>query len=132
MGVLIKWKKIIIPKCLVFAVFFRLGRTMWYQDSHCESGRATATTYRDAYHPPSLPLPRQVARPAPRRWQKRHIHRWFLAWLQRDVHQTLAELAVASLAVSASGTVNVNVMVDEIGPVKARRLGTYYSVTAPA
>jgi hypothetical protein len=105
---------------------------MWYQGSHCESARATATTSRDAYHPPSLLPPRRVARQAPRRWQKRRSRRWFLAWLQRDVHQTLAELAVASLAVSASGNVNVIVMADEIGPAKARWLGTYYSVTAPA
>jgi hypothetical protein len=93
---------------------------MWYQDSHCESARAKATTSRGAYPPPSLPPPRQVAHPAPRRWQKRRSRRWFLAWLQRHVHQTLAELAVASLAVSASGTVNVIVTADEIGPVKAR------------
>ena len=105
---------------------------MWYQDSHCESARAKATTSRDAYHPPSLPPPRQVAHPAPRRWQKRRSRRWFLAWLQRHVHQTLAVLAVASLAVSASGTVNVIVMADEIGPVKAPWLGTYYSVSVRA
>ena len=93
---------------------------MWYQDSHYESARATATTSRGASHPLSVPPPRRVARPAPRRWQKRHSHRWFLAWLQRHVHQTLAELAVASLAVFASGTVNKIVTADEIGLAKAR------------
>jgi hypothetical protein len=93
---------------------------MWYQDSHCESAHAKATTSRDAHHHPSLPPPRQVARPAPRRWQKRRSRRWFLAWPPRHVHQTLAELVVASLAVSASGTVNVIVTADEIGPAMAR------------
>ena len=115
--------------------FFRLKGIMLYQDSHCESARATATTSRDAYHPPSFPPLRRVARPVPRRWQKRHSRRWFLAWLQRHVHQTLAELEVASPAVSASGTVIVIVIVrvDEIGPAKARwYLGTYYSVSVPA
>jgi len=93
---------------------------MLYQDSHCESARAKATTSHDAYHPPSLLPPRQVARPAPRRWQRRRSRQSFLAWLQHHVHQTLAELAVASLAVSASGTVIVIVTADEIGPAKAR------------
>jgi hypothetical protein len=79
-----------------------------------------ATTSRDAYHLPSAPPPRRVARPAPRRWQKRRSHQWFLAWLQHHVHQRLVELAVALLAVFASGTVNVNVTADENGPAKAR------------
>jgi hypothetical protein len=43
------------------------------------------------------------------------------------MHQTLADLAVGLLAVSASGTVNVIVMADEIGPAMAQHLGTYYS-----
>jgi hypothetical protein len=104
---------------------------MWYQGSHYESARATATTSRDAYHPPSVPPPRLVARPAPRRWQKRRSHQWFLAWLQRHEHQK-AELAVALLVVFASGTVNVIVTADDIDPAKARQLGRYYSVSAPA
>jgi len=106
---------------------------MWFQDSHCESARATATTSRGASHPPSLHPPRQVARLALRRWQKRRSRRWFLTWLQRHVHQTLAELAVASLADFASGAVIVIVTIDEIAPAEVRwNLGTYYSVTAPA
>jgi hypothetical protein len=83
-------------------------------------GLHVASTSHDAYHLPSLPPPRQVAHPAPRRWQKSRSRRCFLAWLQHHVHQTLAELAVASLAVSASGTVNVIVTADEIGPAMAR------------
>jgi hypothetical protein len=84
------------------------------------NARPKASTSRDTYYLPSLSPPRQVAHPAPRRWQKSHSHRCFLAWLQRHVHQALAELVVASLAVSASGTVNVIVTADEIGLAMAQ------------